>query len=84
MVSIEFKLFADLMQYLPANAKQQSVKLEMPDGSTIYDLMDRFQIPREQAHLVIRNGRFVPPSQCMRYQLRNGDIIALWPPVAGG
>lgn len=84
MVSIEFKLFADLMKYLPANARQQSIKLDMPDGATVYDLMDRFHVPREQAHLVICNGIFIPPSQRETYQLRNADVIALWPPVAGG
>jgi sulfur carrier protein ThiS len=56
----------------------------MPEGASIYDLMDRFHVPRDQAHLVICNGRFVPPSQRAGYRLQNEDIIALWPPVAGG
>ncbi|MGD8909917.1 MAG: MoaD/ThiS family protein [Chromatiales bacterium] len=84
MVSVDFKLYADLMRYLPPNAKQQSVSVEMPEGSTIYDLMERFQVPREQAHLVICNGFYIPPSQRGTYQLQERDIIALWPPVAGG
>jgi sulfur carrier protein ThiS len=84
VVNIEFKLYADLMRYLPATAKQQSVSVEMPEGASIYDLMDRFHVPRDQAHLVICNGRFVPPSQRAGYRLQNEDIIALWPPVAGG
>ena len=84
MVNIEFKLFADLMRYLPTHAKRQSVSVEMPEGATIHDLMDRFQVPKEQAHLVICNGRFIPPSQRETYQLQDQDIIALWPPVAGG
>jgi sulfur carrier protein ThiS len=84
VVSIEFKLFADLMKYLPANARQQSVKLDMPEGATVYDLMDRFCVPREQAHLVICNGIFIPPSQRETYRLQDQDVIALWPPVAGG
>lgn len=84
MVNVEFKLFADLMRYLPANARQQSVRVEMPEGSTIYQLMERFQVPREQAHLVVCNGLFVPPSQRDSYQLQDQDVIALWPPVAGG
>ncbi|MEJ2393899.1 MAG: MoaD/ThiS family protein [Candidatus Thiodiazotropha sp.] len=84
MVNVEFKLFADLMRYLPANARQQSVHVEMPEGSTIYQLMERFQVPQEQAHLVVCNGLFVPPSQRDSYQLQDQDVIALWPPVAGG
>jgi molybdopterin converting factor small subunit len=84
VVNVEFKLFADLMRYLPANARQQSVRVEMPEGSTIYQLMERFQVPREQAHLVVCNGLFIPPSQRDSYQLQDQDVIALWPPVAGG
>ena len=84
MVSVEFKLYADLMRYLPANARQQSVRVEMAEGTTLYDLMDRFQVPRDQAHLVICNGLFIPPSQRETYQLQDHDVVALWPPVAGG
>jgi sulfur carrier protein ThiS len=84
VVNVEFKLFADLMRYLPANARQQSIRVEMPEGSTIYQLMERFQVPREQAHLVVCNGLFIPPSQRDSYQLQDQDVIALWPPVAGG
>ena len=84
MVNIEVKLYADLMQYLPPHAKQQGVMVEMPEGASIYDLMDRFHVPRDQAHLVICNGLFIPPSQRANYRLQNEDVIALWPPVAGG
>jgi len=84
VVQIEFKLFADLMRYLPPEARQQSVRVEMADGATVHDLMDRFGVPREQAHLVVCNGLFIPPSQRDTYRLRDRDVIALWPPVAGG
>jgi sulfur carrier protein ThiS len=84
VISVDFKLYADLMRYLPPDAKQQSVHVDMPEGSTLYDLMERFQVPKEQAHLVICNGLFIPPSQRGTYQLQQHDVIALWPPVAGG
>jgi sulfur carrier protein ThiS len=77
-------MYADLMRFLPPDARQQCVHVEVADGSTIFDLMDRFQVPREQAHLVICNGLFIPPSQRETYQLQDRDVIALWPPVAGG
>ncbi|MCG8487888.1 MAG: MoaD/ThiS family protein [Candidatus Thiodiazotropha sp.] len=84
MIQVEFKLFASLMSYLPAGAKDHAVMVEMADGSTVYDLMDKYQVPREQAHLVVCNGLFVPPSQRESHCLQDGDSIALWPPVAGG
>lgn len=84
VIQVEFKLFASLMSYLPAGASEHAVLVEMPEGSTVYDLMDKYQVPREQAHLVVCNGLFVPPSQRDTHSLKDGDSIALWPPVAGG
>ncbi|MET0119659.1 MAG: MoaD/ThiS family protein [Candidatus Thiodiazotropha sp. 6PLUC9] len=84
LIEVEFKLFASLMSFLPAGAKDHSVLVRMPEGATVYDLMDKYQVPREQAHLVVCNGVFVPPSQRTTKALNDGDSIALWPPVAGG
>lgn len=84
MVAIEFKLFAGLTDYLPAGTKGHSVAIEIPDGTTIHQVIDRFRVPRNKAHLVVCNGVFVHPADRDRYQLRKGDVIALWPPIAGG
>lgn len=84
MVQVELKLFASLMQYLPADSRGHSVSVELPEGATIYQLMERFHVPRAQAHIVARNGVFVPASERDTYILQQGDVIALWPPVAGG
>ena len=84
VVRVELKLFATLMQYLPAGARGHSVVVDLPEGITIYELMDRFHVPREQAHLVVRNGVYVHFSERDTYKLQEGDVIALWPPVAGG
>ncbi|MBI1422144.1 MAG: MoaD/ThiS family protein [Gammaproteobacteria bacterium] len=72
------------MQYLPAAARGHSVTVELPEAITIYELMDRFHVPRHQAHIVARNGVFVPFPERDTYKLQEGDVIALWPPVAGG
>ena len=72
------------MAFLPDHARDHSVSAELPDGATIYDLMDKYKVPRAQAHLVVCNGLFVPPSQRDAYTLQDGDTVALWPPVAGG
>ena len=84
VIRVELKLFATLMRYLPAGARRHSVVVELPEGITIYELMDRFNVPREQAHLVVRNGVYVHFSERETYKLQEGDVIALWPPVAGG
>jgi sulfur carrier protein ThiS len=35
-------------------------------------------------HLVLVNGAYVPPGERARLALRDGDALAIWPPVAGG
>lgn len=84
VVRIEFRLFASLVEYLPANAKKHSVFLDVPDDTTIYNIIDHFKVPREKAHLVILNGVYVHFADRDTYTLQEGDALALWPPVAGG
>ncbi len=84
VAQIEFRLFASLIEYLPENASKHSIFLDVPDGTTIYNVIDRFNIPRDKAHLVILNGVYVHIKDRDTYKLREGDALALWPPVAGG
>jgi sulfur carrier protein ThiS len=83
-MKIRLKLFASLGDYLPSSARHNSVEVEVPAGSTPHQVMDLCRVPRDQAHLVVRNGVFVPPGQRDRLSLSAGDTLALWPPIAGG
>ncbi|MGB0721837.1 MAG: sulfur carrier protein ThiS [Gammaproteobacteria bacterium] len=56
----------------------------MPEGMSVEAAIDHFRVPREQCHLVIVNGVFVPPGSRSHTPLMDGDTLALWPPVAGG
>jgi molybdopterin converting factor small subunit len=57
--------------------------LEVADDATPNQLLDMHAVPREQAHLVCVNGVFSPPEERDK-PLREGDVLAVWPPVAGG
>jgi molybdopterin converting factor small subunit len=35
-------------------------------------------------HLVLVNGKYIEPSQRASYALKEGDVLAIWPPIAGG
>ena len=84
MVTIEFKHFAGLMVYLPPGTTDHGVSIEVADGTTIPELIDRFKVPTEKAHLVVCNGVIIHRTRREQVQLREGDVIAMWPPVAGG
>ncbi len=81
---VQLELYASLMKHLPAGAERHKVRVEVPKTTTAHGLLDRFGVPREQAHLVMRNGVFVQPAERDTARLADGDVIAVWPPVAGG
>jgi sulfur carrier protein ThiS len=83
---ITFKLFASLTDYLPADRERGSnmVDIEVPEGASIVEVVTPFQLPQKMVHLVLVNGVFVPPAERATRRLSEGDVLAIWPPIAGG
>jgi molybdopterin synthase sulfur carrier subunit len=83
-MQITFKLFASLTDYLPATRKDNAVALDITPGTTIEDVVKRFQVPAKQVHLVLINGVYIPPLERASRAMNEGEVLAIWPPVAGG
>jgi len=83
-MKVTVKLFALLAQYLPPHAKENQAELEVEEGASPGVIIDRLNMPRANCHLVLINGNYVPPSQLEQVALKEGDALAIWPPVAGG
>ena len=81
---ITFKLFATLTDYLPAGAIKNQIDLSIDESATIASVVDQFHLPPHLVHLVLVNGVFVPPGVRAGRRLREGDVLAVWPPIAGG
>ncbi len=82
---ITLKLYANLGELLPPGAHENAAEVEVPDNATLNGIIDRFRVPRELAHLVLINGNFVcAEDRDVPGRLREGDTLAIWPPVAGG
>jgi sulfur carrier protein ThiS len=82
---ITFKLYASLGEYLPADRRQgNAMPLDLPEGATIAEAIAPFGLPMKLVHLVLVNGVFVPPEQRASRALADGDVLAIWPPIAGG
>ncbi len=82
---ITFKLFATLTDYLPAEARRSNlVALEVADDATIAQIIAPFGMPDKLVHLVLVNGTFIPPEDRANKTLVEGDVLAIWPPIAGG
>jgi sulfur carrier protein ThiS len=84
-MKITLKLFASLTDYLPQEAKYTNlVELDIAPGTTIRQLVDQHHLPEKLVHLVLVNGTYVTPDQRVTRTLSDGDVLAIWPPIAGG
>ncbi|MEQ8234248.1 MAG: MoaD/ThiS family protein [Gammaproteobacteria bacterium] len=83
-MKITLKMYASLAQFLPPEAVRNVVEIDIPDTCSVHEVIARYQVPRASAHLVLINGVYVEPEQRDAPLLRAGDVLALWPPVAGG
>ena len=82
-IRVRLKLFASLRQRLPA-APRGELDVEVPEGATPADLIERHALPRAEVHLILVNGFYVAPEDAAGHVLADGDEVAMWPPVAGG
>jgi len=84
-IKITFKLFATLQDFLPPEAKKtNALMLEITEAAAVADIIERFNLPRKLVHLVLIDGTFIPPAERATRTLREGETLAIWPPVAGG
>ncbi len=83
-MKVTVKLFALLGKYLPPGAADNQAALEVADGATPVAVMDSLNLPREYCHLVLVNGLYGEPGPRQSLALEDNDVLAIWPPVAGG
>lgn len=81
---ITLKLYASLGEYLPGDARAHAATMEVEPGATPHAVLQRCGVPPERAHLVLLNGVYVSRPERDTTTLRDGDVVAAWPPVAGG
>ena len=84
-MKISFKLFASLTDYLPAEARYTNVlALDIAPDATISQIIEPFGMPPKLVHLVLINGKYIEPTKRLTQTLVEGDVLAIWPPIAGG
>ena len=84
-MQITLKLFATLTDYLPDAARRDNlVALSLADGTTVSQAYVPYGLPDKLVHLVLVNGRYIDPELRATHVLVDGDVLAIWPPIAGG
>ena len=72
---IEVRLFAGLRQ-----GRQKIYQMEPDSLATVQDIMDRLSIDRKEVNILLINGFHQKPET----EVRDGDIVSLFPAVGGG
>ena len=84
-MKITFKLFATLTDYLPVAARRGNLmELDVAPDASISEIIAPFGLPPQLVHLVLVNGHYIQPAQRLTHTLVEGDVLAIWPPIAGG
>jgi molybdopterin converting factor small subunit len=74
-MELEIKLFANLRKFNP-----QLDRIELDDGATVLELLEKAGIPPSGVAIVLVDGRHAKLDQ----PLHDGETVALFPPIAGG
>jgi sulfur-carrier protein len=74
-MTVRVKLFASLRDFGP-----EEQVMEIPDNSALEDVVTRLKLPERIPLLKVVNGEI----RKIDHPLREGDEIALFPPIGGG
>ena len=77
-MKLTIELQAYLMQYSPNGAP--TFDLDIPEGSTVWDLVKKLAVPEELASIIVVGG----VNAAYDHPLRDGDHVTLIPPLSGG
>ena len=84
-MTITLKLFASLAAHLPAEARSShKLDLVVDPGTTVKDIIRRQGIPEVLCAIVLVDGHWVARPDRATRVLAEGQVLAIWPPVAGG
>jgi molybdopterin converting factor small subunit len=75
-ITATVKFFANLRSIAPPKKI-----VSLSSGSTVSTILDMFSIPKESNLIILINGN---PHQKKETIIKNGDIVAIFPPLAGG
>jgi molybdopterin converting factor small subunit len=79
-MQITINLYATLRRYQPGLSRGESLSLDVQPGATVRKVMIELGIPGRSAVGALVNG----DPRKLDHVLSDGDVLSLFPPVAGG
>lgn len=84
-MDIELKLFMFLKKYGPPDQVDGRSRMEIKPGTRFVDVLKKIGMPIEEDKIIVING--ISHKQCdavNALEIKDGDIVAIFPPIAGG
>ena len=79
-MQVAVQLHATLTAFLPSGSRDGVARIDLPEQTTIAELIDRLAIPADLSRVVLVNGHDVEDD----VSLHAGDVVDVFPPLAGG
>lgn len=88
-MKVQVRLFAALVQHIAESIRAHypegiragaPLEVELPEQSTLADLVSFLNLPQDQVRVVFVNGR----ARSLDYGLTSGDEVGIFPPIGGG
>ncbi len=79
-MQVEVKLFANFRDYLPPKSRSYAYLLDLDEGATIRQALENLKIPSGLPMILLVNGIHKQADDI----LQPGDVLSVFPPVAGG
>ena len=79
-MKLELNLYASLGKYKPIERAGKSWFVDVPEGTTVKDLLILLKVPIDDVKLIFLNGVRKDWDQV----IHEGDRLGVFPPVAGG
>jgi len=79
-VKVEVRLFANLAKLLPPGSQKKRSTINVKKGATVDELLERLNIPPKITNIIMVNGKH----QGRDIELSEGDVLSVFPPIAGG
>jgi len=78
------KLYASLSEFLPPGSVKNEAEIKVGGADSVARVIERYDLPERLVHLVLIDGVYIEPEDRPIRILGPGEVLAIWPPVAGG
>ena len=79
-MEIEVKLFANFRDHLPQGSDRFSCTVAVNSSARVSDVLRKLGLPAKHPKIILINGVHGKENDT----LRDGDVLSVFPPVAGG